>query len=458
MSYTAGRSDGLPVTRPSAAALITGSTAYQAGLLQGSSYAPYPAPNPLYTLRADELLSATSDAPGTLLTAAPTLGEHLRTSRRRLVVINTVGSAIGAILSRNDGSIAVELGEDGGAPLARPEAVRHALLRRFGDVPTAPEGAAHPTTIRRIEWAVRALVDYIIPELEPDVVLLWCSEPDDIQHRFGVGSPQALAVLERLDETLGELWEVLRPLRARRGLNVIVTADHGFSALNSSLSIADELISNGLKDAPDSKDVEVAVAGLALLRVRDERRLADILEWAWSQPWVGGILTAATLAAAIGDLGTHNGGQAAHVSEPPNLVLAPAWTSHANEFGAKGRSALYAADVSSAAAKHSGHGALSPYDLHVPLVLWGSDFRSGARADVPAAVADIAPTVLTLAGLPDKALHMNGRVLYEALREAPREQPPVESHVIKVKAGPSTMTLDTSIVGSRRYLNTAWRC
>ena len=39
------------------------------------------------------------------------------------------------------------------------------------------------------------LREYVLPELAPDVVINWLTEPDHSQHTLGVGSPSARASL-----------------------------------------------------------------------------------------------------------------------------------------------------------------------------------------------------------------------------------------------------------------------
>ena len=63
----------------------------------------------------------------------------------------------------------------------------------------------------------------------------------------------------------------------------------------------------------------------------------------------------------------------------------------------------------------SEHGSFSPWDVHNTLLAWGPDIKRGAVSDVPAGNADIAPTVLALAGIPATGEPLDGRVLSEAL-------------------------------------------
>ena len=39
------------------------------------------------------------------------------------------------------------------------------------------------------------LREFILPELRPDVIINWLTEPDHMQHAFGAGSPERLALV-----------------------------------------------------------------------------------------------------------------------------------------------------------------------------------------------------------------------------------------------------------------------
>ena len=68
-----------------------------------------------------------------------------------------------------------------------PEPLMASLSDRFGPPPAKviPVLAAH-------DWLTDVLTGYVLPEMEPDVVLMWLCEPDASQHARGLGSPEAL--------------------------------------------------------------------------------------------------------------------------------------------------------------------------------------------------------------------------------------------------------------------------
>src|SRR6185436_19141079 len=103
-----------------------------------------------------------------------------------------------------------------------------------------------------VDYATRVLTEYVLPDLKPDTVLTWLTEPDASQHEHGVGSPEAKAAIRNDDQALARVLAVLD----RRGLtdrtNIFLVSDHGFSLATATVDVAGELIGAGLKAGPDS--------------------------------------------------------------------------------------------------------------------------------------------------------------------------------------------------------------
>ena len=103
----------------------------------------------------------------------------------------------------------------------------------------------------------------------------------------------------------------------------------------------------------------------------------------------------------------------------------------------------------------AGHGTSSPYDIHATLIAVGPDFREHAVSTAPTANVDIAPTLLTLLGLPIPA-SMTGRPFDEALRSGPaltslRVAKTIET--AKTADGSYQVDAHLSTVAGKRYLD-----
>ena len=142
---------------------------------------------------------------------------------------------------------------------------------------------------------MEVLREYVIPELKPDVVLAWMSEPDHTQHVRGVGSPEARETLHNDDRNIGLILKKLEALGLIDQTNIFVISDHGFGALVFGVNVDRELIKAGLKAGTDSDDVVSASSGGAvLLHVKDHNseRIKQIVRFLQSQEWIGAIFTA----------------------------------------------------------------------------------------------------------------------------------------------------------------------
>ena len=64
------------------------------------------------------------------------------------------------------------------------------------------------------------------------------------------------------------------------------------------------------------------------------------------------------------------------------------------------------------------HGSMSKHEMNNVMLAWGPGFKRGITLDVPSGNIDVAPTILSLLGLPGSDA-MDGRVLAEALNGGP---------------------------------------
>jgi hypothetical protein len=74
----------------------------------------------------------------------------------------------------------------------------------------------------------------------------------------------------------------------------------------------------------------------------------------------------------------------------------------------------------------NGHGGLNPWLVHNTLLASGPDFKQQTKVAAPAAIPDIAPTILALLGITDApefaAGTSGGRVLRELFKDGPSDR------------------------------------
>lgn len=389
------------VTRVNAASMVTGRHPGGHGLLGNTLVVPEWEPHRAIPALAPELGAIAGAMSRVLL--APTLGEMLRPH----------GLTFGTVVGGSSGNAYVQhphAARVGGAVL-HPEftlpANHHALMvERLGAWPPkrSPE-------IGRIRQAADVLLGYLLPEVDPDVALVWFPEPDTSQHAAGVGSPPAMEALTAADAELGRILVEL----GRRGVepDVLVVSDHGYSTVARRIPIEGVVREAGFPPGHAPGGVTVAANGGATLfyvRESDTGVLERLTGWLVAQPWTGALIAGRVEGAALGllpgDLVGLAGPRAADVA------LSFRWDSGDAANGFAGR-----ADSAEGAPGLGTHGSGSPHELGCVLIARGPSFRQRLVSELPSGNVDIAPTVLRLLGVTTDAA-LDGRPLSEGLRTA----------------------------------------
>ena len=449
------------VTRVNAAAISTGMQPARHGIVGNQLYVPAVDPRRAFDTGNYRNLARLDEATGGRLLLAPTLAERVHARGLRLAGVSS-GSTGSALLLNPQARAGVGALVNGyldpGRRVAYPDEASRAILERFGPPPPKASGERYDGAVA---WTQRVLREYVLPELEPDVVLNWLTEPDHSLHNLGVGAAGARAALQADDREIAGVLEALGALGRLDTAAVLVLSDHGFSTNTAGVDVAGALVEAGLKAAPDSDDVVLASSGQAVgLHVagRDRARIERIARLIQSRDWGGVVFTAER---GPGDTrGTAEGTfsleliHLASAERGPDLVLTFPWTSGVNAFGVAGAdlacisggARLYAAD----------HGSMSPWNVRNTFVLWGAGVKRGVTVRAPVGNADAAPTIRALLGLPGEGL--DGRVLAEALAGGPdAEQLPVETRTHVVEAGAYRAAIQVTTADGRRYLDKSWR-
>jgi arylsulfatase A-like enzyme len=465
-------------TRVNATAIASGAYPASTGIMHNTVYLPEVDPGAAMTTgRAADLLRA-QDVLGDRLVQAETLGEMLAAQGMKLAAVSSASTGSALLLNpcAPQGVGVLVSGEfDPGVRVAYPEEVNRAILERFGPAPRKAGRTRERSAL--VRWTQRVLLEYVVPELAPDVVIDWFTEPDHTQHAFGVGSPQALAALRTVDREIGTILETLDRLDLRSRTNLFVLSDHGVTCNAGTVDIARVLIESGLKDGPGSDDVVVAGGGpSAQIHVRDHdpERIRRIVRLLQDQPWIGVVFTSprspASPVAVGGPAPTEGAGwvdgtfslDLAHASNAQrgcDILFTLTWSDEPNEFGVPGTEVT--TTTAGAHAMHSGHGGLSPWAMRTTFFGVGPDLRTASVAALPAAQVDLVPTILHLKGIGVPAA-VQGRVLREALRSAPDDTtPPVDGGsrtlTTQTSGGRYAASVRISTVGAHRYLDEGGR-
>jgi arylsulfatase A-like enzyme len=462
------------VTRVNATAISTGTTPGRNGMVGNSIYVRAVDPRHAFSNDDHKLLLRLDEVTGGGMVLAKTLGEILQERGKRLAAVSS-GSTGSALLTNPRAPRGVGILVDGywEPGVALPSAVSEEVLKRFGPAPS--RGAASEAQDASVAWTQRVLRDYVLPDLKPDVVINWLTEPDHIQHVTGPGSPASRASIHADDAEVGLLLARLESLGLAGQTNIIVVSDHGFSQSTFGVNVTAELIKAGLKAGPDSEDVVIASSGQTLLlhvRDRDPVLIHKITEFLRAQDWTGVLFTAGRpntkdASEQVPVEGIEPGTfslelvHLAHAERGPDIVVTFPWSSAANAFGVAGTDTTYVSGATGPIRSSQGnHGAMSPWTVRNTFIARGPDFKRGATVRTPVSNMDVTPTLVALLGLTGELPRFDGRAILEALADGPDpEQVPVRTTTYFTAAPDSAYraTIAVSEVGGERYLDKSWR-
>jgi arylsulfatase A-like enzyme len=446
-------------TRINAASLITGSYPSRHGIVGNSMFVPGVNPDAPFDTGDYRQLIRLEETEGRVVTTS-TLGEVLQRNGHRLVTLSSGTTGNGFLLNpqaRHGSGVAIHGLFDPGRTAAFPAAISDAVVRRFGAPP------ADPDDIGQMEWTDTVLRDYVLPELRPDVVIDWMGPLDAAQHEHGVSSPEAKRALAAIDRSLARTIAAMEALAPARRIDVVITSDHGFAQHTTGVNVVDALVGAGLKTSARSTDVIVASQSqsvLFYLPSHDPRAVTELVRFLQQQPWAGVIFTRAGRDGQGSVPGTLSFDltKGSHASRAPDIAATLTWTSTRNAHGVPGAQTVHSGKPGPITSGASGHGGLSPWVVRNTLVLWGSDFKSRARVEAPASLADVMPTVLKLLAIDgDRCASGCGRMLEEALRASPNQSLGVTRRTLATSSGAYRATVRISSVGGHEYLDEGGR-
>lgn len=270
--------------------------------------------------------------------------------------------------------------------------------------------AADPLRVTLDAAGDRAMTERFLAEAvhanRPPFALLWCGEPDHIQHNVPLGSAEHLAVLREADRHAGMVMDAVA--RERDGgdeIMLIIGSDHGHETVNGVIDVEAELITAGLKAGPASTDIVSLANGTAALLYLDPSR-PDLREplgaFLRAQAWAGEVI-------AADDLGRI--GQADH--QGLAFAVSMAADEACNEYGVPGRSLAAKPRWDKADRLGCGqHGGLGVFEQSPVLLIDGAGFAAGVATDQPARIVDLAPTIMRHLRVP--APGMDGQPLQAA--------------------------------------------
>lgn len=302
----------------------------------------------------------------------------------------------------------------GEAHTRTPQAVQD-IIEKIGPLP--------PRNLPRfeeIDYATRVMTDVVLPEINPDVALIWFNEPDTSFHYKYLGSAETLSVMAHVDKAFARILSAIQSRSDAEDVAVLVASDHGQISSSGEVRIAD-LLSQAGHPAVMSTDQDLSGAAICVtggnmgeIRVLDgdmDRRDA-IARWLMQQDFTGMLMTPSqdpVHGMVEGTFSTQLVGlQHARV---PELVYVLRSSLDHDPYGLPGLGLI----TGSVPVGGGMHGGLNRHELNTVLILGGSAATRQGRSEAAVGIIDIGPTILDLLGLGAPA-SMQGRSLVAPLQ------------------------------------------
>jgi len=404
-----------------------------------------------HTAKHDDMQAAERAYGGSFVTS-PTLGELLADAGRTLAVVSTGSAGATHLLNPRSGRLGQVTLALSDWRRSTPAAYAEQILQKHGPIPPG----AKPN-IERIRLQMDMVLESVLPELAPDGLVVWFSDPDSTYHDCGIGSPESIAAIRNTDAQFGRFLDLWGSHPERDRCTIVVCSDHAQVSAQRRIKVKDALSESGLAvgaalDPRTPLAGSMGYSGSIHAAGSDAGHIAAISNWLNAQPWCGNVFTldgdgvrgsvAGTLDRALLML-DHD--------RTPDVYYAMRADEAPNPWGLPGTCWYDSNEVPLGGGTHGG---LHRIEMNNLLALQGSRYKRGYRSVWPAGITDIAPTLLAELGIP-LPVQMTGRVLNEA-RVQGSDPPAVETHVAQSDSARVAQFLRVWRVGTTAYIDRGW--
>jgi len=387
------------VTRVATTSFATGSKPETHGIVNNKMFHPAVLADRLFDTSSAADLRLAETHHGGRFVEADGLGCALARAEKSFAVVHT-GSAGSAYLVNHKAAVHGHwtFSIHGSAHTPTPEAV-HEVVDRFGPLPES----ALPK-FDDVDYGADVFIDHILKKRQPDVALIWFSEPDTSYHFRDIGSADAIAVTRRVDEHFGRILDGIAAGPHADETVIIAMSDHGQIATTEHVDVFGLLRDAGLPaaDCPGEGINMIASLAIALdlsLLEPDPAKLQAAADALMAHPSVGHLFSK-TKSSEEGIVPGTLPFSAVGIDHPrtADLVCVLRSSIDADHHGLPGRGACTTPiDVPMGGGLHGG---LNPYEQNTLLAFGGTPMPALGMIDDPADLTDIVPTVLSLMDVP----------------------------------------------------------
>jgi hypothetical protein len=439
-------------TRVNSAALACGAMPAATGVVANQFFDPHVYTGKLFHTGKHDDMQAAEQAYGGAFVTAPTVADVLASHGHRVAVVSSGSAGTTHLLNPRSavhGHVTLCLSD---WRRSSPEAYAADILRRYGPIPPG----AKPN-VERIRLQMDMILEAVLPEVAPEVLFVWFSDPDSTYHECGIGSPESIAAIANTDRQFGRFLDVWRAHPEQARCTVAVCSDHAQLSAERRVRPKEAMRAAGLNvgtflDAQTPYAGSAGYYGAISVAGGNPEKLAMLAEWLQGEPWCGHVFTPDGDGIRGGIAGTLDRRllMLEH-ARAPALYYTMRADDAPNRFGLPGTCWFASSEIPDGGGTHGG---LHRIEMNNLLALQGARFRRAFRSAWPASQTDLAPTLLSGFGIPAPAT-MTGRVLSEALENA-AEPPPVETRVFDAQSARHAQLLRVWRVGSTAYIDQGW--
>jgi phosphonoacetate hydrolase len=439
-------------TRVNAAALACGAMPETTGIIANRFFDGRIFADRLFHSGKYDDMEAAEHAYGDAFVTAPTAADVLASHNRSMAVVSSGSAGATHLLnprSAQHGHITLCLSD---WRRSSPSDYAGRMLEHHGPIPPA----AKPN-IARIRLQMDMVLASVLPDIAPEVLIVWFSDPDSTYHECGIGSPESIAAIENVDVQFGRFLDVWRAHPEHDRCTVAVCSDHAQLTAERRVRPKEAMRASSLNvgnffDATTPFAGSTGYCGAIGVTDGNLEQLGLLAQWLQEQPWCGHVFTPGGDGVRGGIPGTLDRAllMIDH-ARTPELYYTMRSDDELNRWGLPGTCWFASSEIPDGGGTHGG---LHRIEMNNLLALQGAGYRRSYRSPWPASQTDLAPTLLAQLGMSAPA-SMTGRVLAEA-REAGAEPPPVETRVCDAQTSRYGQFLRLWRVGATSYIDQGW--
>jgi hypothetical protein len=412
-------------TRVNISALATGTMPGQHGIVANTMLVPNATEDHIIDTGNYRHINALEESSSGKALFVPSLGDLLADRNERVAIAATSSGGAAMLWTHRHLSRMVNFNTTYGI------ADLYDLRDKLGELPAKEQGAPQ---LAGQSYVTSAAIQLYLPDPRNRVIVLWLNEPDTSFHYAGLGSPESIEALRRVDRCVGEVVDALEREGLREQFDIFFISDHGHSTveahntLREYLQQAEKAIGRTLPPLATASDYIYTRPGLSEPSATE---LEPLVEWLLDQPWAGLVMGGTPELARLPGvlpLSAFWGGKLN--PRRPLLAISPRWRDLPNEHGVPGS----VMSLTTQSALRSSHGSASPFDLHATFIANGPSFHRGVQSSLPTGAVDLLPTILTLLDLPLPS-YLDGRVLWELFAQPSGEPGENRDEILEAARG-----------------------